>query len=106
MRITLSPACMAFFARVTESLQYWMMYLASWTRDRPALVSCNPRCVRTKSCRSKLSSSRLICLMTAGGEMYSRSAALLKLPASATQRNVSSCGLYTGIPSLPRNERI
>lgn len=32
--------------------------------------------------------------MTAGGEMYSFSAALLKLPASTTQINVSSCGLY------------
>ena len=31
---------MAFFARVTESLQYWIMYLASWYRDFPASVSC------------------------------------------------------------------
>src|SRR5699024_7809264 len=45
-------------------------------------------------------SSRLICLMTAGGEIYSRSAALLKLPASATHKNVSSCGLYTQITVL------
>ena len=29
MRITSALSCMAFLARVTESLQYWMMYLAS-----------------------------------------------------------------------------
>ena len=32
--------------------------------------------------------------------MYNFSAALLKLPDSATQRKVSSCGLYTGSPFL------
>ena len=29
---------MALRARVTESLQYWMIYLASWYREWPALV--------------------------------------------------------------------
>ena len=29
MRMMFSSSCMAFFARVTESRQYWMMYLAS-----------------------------------------------------------------------------
>ena len=74
------------FARVTESLQYWIIYLASWYRDLPASVRISPRWVRTKSCEFRLSSSRLICLITAGGEIYSFSAALLKLPASATQK--------------------
>ena len=35
-----------------------------------------------------------ICLITAGALIYNSSAALLKLPASTTQINVSSCGLY------------
>ena len=42
MRMTWPASSMAFLARVTESLQYWMMYLASWYRDWPALVSCSP----------------------------------------------------------------
>ena len=29
IRMTLESTCMAFFARVTESRQYWMIYLAS-----------------------------------------------------------------------------
>ena len=40
--------------------------------------------------RSKLDSREEICLITAGGVMYSSSAARLKLPASATRRKVSS----------------
>lgn len=38
MRITLASSCMAFLARVTESRQYWMIYLVSLYRDIPALV--------------------------------------------------------------------
>ena len=33
-------------------------------------------------------------VITAGALIYNSSAALLKLPASTTQINVSSCGLY------------
>ena len=69
MRMTWPASSMAFLARVTESLQYWMMYLASWYRDWPVLVSCSPRWVRRKRRRSKSRSRRLICLITAGGEM-------------------------------------
>lgn len=105
MRMISSSFCMAFFARVTESLQYWMMYFASCARDFPASVICNPRCVRTKSCRSRFSSRRLICLMTAGGEIYSFSAALLKLPHSVTQRKVSNWGLYIRI-STPLTRQV
>lgn len=43
MRITFSPSCMAFFARMTESLQYWITYFASLYRDIPAFVSVSPR---------------------------------------------------------------
>lgn len=39
-----------------------------------------------------------ICLITAVGVMYISSAALLKLPASATLKNVSSWGVYIGVP--------
>ena len=101
MRMTLSLSCMALRARVTESLQYWMIYLASWYREWPALVSRRPRWVRTNSCKSRLFSSRLICLITAGGEIYSRSAALLKLPDSTTAKKVSSWGLYMGSHPFP-----
>ena len=94
MRMMSSLCFMAFLALVTESLQYWMIYLASCARDFPASVSCRPRWVRTKSCKSRFSSSKLICLITAGGEIYSFSAALLKLPHSTTHRKVSNCGLY------------
>ena len=46
------------------------------------------------SFKSRLDSREVICLITAGGVMNSSSAALLKLPASATRRKVSSWGLY------------
>ena len=39
--------------------------------------------------------------MTAVGVIYKSSAALLKLPASATLRKVSSWGLYTYVIILP-----
>ena len=96
IRMMSSLFFMTFFALVTESLQYWMMYFASCAKDLPASVSWRPRWVRTKSCRSRFSSSRLICLMTAGGEINNFSAALLKLPHSATHRKVSNWGLYMG----------
>ncbi len=32
MRMRLSPSCMAFFARITESLQYLMIYFVSLYR--------------------------------------------------------------------------
>ena len=92
MRIRFAPSCMALRARTTESLQYCTMYFASCKSDRPAAVSASPLCVRSNSRTSRLSSSRLICLMTAVGVIYICSAARWKLPASATRRNVSSCG--------------
>lgn len=92
-------SCMAFFARTTESLQYWIMYFVSLYRELPAFVRESPLWVLSKSCTPKSASSRLICFKTAVGVIYACSAALLKLPASATRINVSSCGLY--IASLP-----
>ena len=87
--ISVSP-CMAFLARLTESLQYWMIYFASLYNDTPAFVSVRPRWVRSNSFTPSASSSRLICLMTAVGVINICSAALLKLPASAAVRKVSS----------------
>ena len=98
--MTSSVFRMAFLALVTESLQYWITYFVSWYKDFPASVSCIPRCVRRKSCKPRFSSSKLICLITAGGEINNFSAALLKLPDFATQRNVSNWGLYKG-PTFP-----
>ena len=51
--------------------------------------------VRSNKTKSSELSSKLICLITAVGVIYNSSAALLKLPASATFINVSICGLYT-----------
>ncbi len=48
MRMRLSPSCMAFFARITESLQYLMIYFVSLYRENPAFVSFSPRWVRSK----------------------------------------------------------
>ena len=62
--------------------------------DFPASVSFSPRGLRINSFKSRLDSREVICLITAGGVMNSSSAALLKLPASATRRKVSSWGLY------------
>ena len=63
------------------------------------MVRESPLWVLSKSCTPKSASSKLICFKTAVGVIYACSAALLKLPASATRINVSSCGLY--IASLP-----
>ena len=63
------------------------------------MVRESPLWVLSKSCTPKSASSKLICFKTAVGVIYACSAALLKLPASATRINVSSCGLY--IVSLP-----
>lgn len=93
--ISVSP-CMAFFAWLTESLQYWMIYFASLYSETPAFVRRRPQWVRSKSFTSRASSSRFICLITAVGVMNIRSATLLKLPASAAVRKVSSWGLYIG----------
>ena len=103
IRITSASSCMAFLARVTESRQYWMMYFASWYIDRPALVSVNPRWLRSNSFTPRFSSSKLICLITAVGVIKLSSAALLKLPASATRRKVSNWGLYIAITSFHGN---
>ena len=70
MRSTSCSRPAAFLARVTESLQYCTTYRASWARERPASVRTNPRWVRVNSRTPRLLSSRLICLITAGGEMY------------------------------------
>ena len=42
MRMTWPASSMAFLARVTESLQYWMMYLASWYRGLARLGQLRP----------------------------------------------------------------
>ena len=94
MRMTRSPSSAAFLARTTDSLQYWITYLASIYKDFPASVSVSPRGLRTNSLISRLVSSEVICLITAGGVMNNSSAALLKLPASAARINVSSWRLY------------
>ena len=67
-----------------------MIYFASLYSDCPALVSVNPRKLRSKSLRSRSLSNRLICFMTSVGVMYNISAAFEKLPASAAAMNVSS----------------
>ena len=67
-----------------------MMYFASWQSDFPASVSVSPRWLRWNSWMLRLASSEVICFITADGVMNSSSAALLKLPASATWRKVSS----------------
>ena len=94
IRIILLSSCIAFLALVMESLQYCIMYFESWYRECPAFVKCSPLCVRSNSLTPNESSSKLICLITAVGVIKDSSAALLKLPASATLINVSSCGLY------------
>ena len=93
-RITSSDVCIASFALFTDSLQYPIIYFASLYIDFPASVTTSPLCVLENNCKPRLASSELICFMTAGGEMNSLSAALLKLPASTTHIKVSSCGLY------------
>ena len=68
----------------------WMIYFVSLYKDFPASVTISPRCVLSNNWRFKLLSSELICLITAGAVIYIFSAALLKLPASTTHKNVSS----------------
>ena len=96
---------MAFFARVTESLQYWMMYFASCAEIFPLPLSCNPRCVRTKSCRSRFSSRRLICLMTAGGGNIQLLCGLIKTATLGHTEKVSNWGLYIRI-STPLTRQV
>lgn len=64
----------------------------------PASVSVSPRVLRWNSLTPKRSSSRLIYLVTALAEMNSFSAALRKLPQSATVIKVFRCQSYTGEP--------
>ena len=71
------PDCSAL---ATDSLQYWITYFASLYIEVPAGVTCNPRWLRSNNCNPRLLSSELICLITAGGEIYNFSAVLLKLP--------------------------
>ena len=100
MRMTRSSPP-ALLARSTDALQYRMMYRASLYSDLPASVSTRPRWVRVNSVSPSELSSRFTCLTTAVGVMYSVAAALLKLPASATHKKVSSCGLYIMVCTLP-----
>ena len=53
MRIMFVSSCMAFFARVTESLQYWIIYFVSWYKDFPAFVRVSPLCVLSNNFTSK-----------------------------------------------------
>lgn len=62
----------------------------SYTKE-PAGVSETPRFVRRRSTTPSSRSSRLICLITACDERYSSSAALAKLPRSATSKKTSKC---------------
>src|SRR6186997_511348 len=58
---------------------------------RPALVSSMPRPLRTNSSTRSSCSSSLMWRLSAGWAARSRSAALLRLPSSATARKVRSC---------------
>ena len=62
-----------------------------------------PWLVRENKVRSRCFSRALICLITAVDEIYRASAALLKLPLSATWTKVVSWLLYTGGPSFCSN---
>src|SRR5262245_10687936 len=63
---------------------------ARWRSRSPAAVSDMPREVRSKSTTSSSVSSALICALTEGGVVKSRSAACVTLRNSATATNVRS----------------
>jgi hypothetical protein len=65
---------------------------------RPALVRSMPRPLRTNSSTRSSCSSSLMCRLSAGWAARSRSAALLRLPSSATARKVRNCLRSIGCP--------
>ena len=71
---------------------------AASSSTAPALVSCRPSRRRCSNCAPTNSSSRRICWLRVGWAMNIRSAACVKLPASATAtkyrrcRNSIACG--------------
>src|SRR3954470_25013473 len=76
--------------------------LAVRNRSSPCSVRMRPRAWRWNSGTVRLSSSPLICRLTADWLRFSASPAWVKLPASATARNTRSLSQSMADPPVPR----